>query len=347
MIILTITFVILFFVVIGKLVITNYYRQISINDFNVKNTLPLRGILALTIILHHLSTVGEGCHAFYCFYSWGVYVVSVFFFLTGYGLTISYINKGNIYLEGFVSHRFLKLLPPYLLCVIVYVTYQYVCIDNFNILQIVDGDIDNIVNSLLPTSWFVVAILLFYPAFYFSMKLSKSVFWDFFFLLGWSIVYYALVKHFGMKEYWFMSIFAINLGIGFAYVEDKVKKSISKHLLGSEVIALLLFLILFVCIPSIDENVISLHLGYKYKLLCVTIIPLFVVMLIYGGRFQSRALSYLGKISYEIYLVQGFICQLLSVYFIDKPFWYCLLAIGLSVVSAIGVNKLCNLLYIK
>ena len=341
-------FILLFLGVIVKLlVMKNRGNVVCINDFNVQNTLPVRGILALSIIVHHLSIFGYGCGSFLPFYSWGVYIVSVFFFLTGYGLMVSYIKKGQSYLKGFISHRFFKLLPPYLLCVALYVVYQYMTIDDFSILSVLTKDIDKAVNILLPTSWFVVVILIFYLAFYLSMKLGKSLPVNIIILVGWAVCYYFAVKYLNLKEYWYMSIFALNLGMVFAYKENILKRYINQHLVESEVVALLLFLIVYVFIPYIDDSIVPLHLGYKYKLFGVTIIPLFVVLLTYGGRIHSKWLDALGKKSYEIYLVQGFICQLYYGYLYSSPLLYFVSAIGMSVVMAYVVSTICDSLYSK
>ena len=65
------------------------------NDYlGVKSTTGLKGFLALGIVFHHLSqwvTTGE---EFSNFGYMGTYIVSVFFFLSGYGLYVQNEKKG-------------------------------------------------------------------------------------------------------------------------------------------------------------------------------------------------------------------------------------------------------------
>lgn len=49
----------------------------------------------------------------------GILCVAVFFFYSGYGLTISLRNKKN-YMQGFIRKRFLTILVPYLMIAFIY-----------------------------------------------------------------------------------------------------------------------------------------------------------------------------------------------------------------------------------
>ena len=46
--------------------------------------------------------------------------MAVFFFLSGYGLVVSLIMKGQKYLDGFLKKRLLKIVLPLVLCSIVF-----------------------------------------------------------------------------------------------------------------------------------------------------------------------------------------------------------------------------------
>lgn len=88
------------------------------NKFDVANTLPIRGILALLIICDHIG------FEFFdtpmsLFVLFGPLVVSLFFFFSGYGLMTSYMRKGPDYLKGFFVKRFGKLVPQFVLLSII------------------------------------------------------------------------------------------------------------------------------------------------------------------------------------------------------------------------------------
>ena len=75
------------------------------NEFGRGKVFPLKGILAVLIVLHHL-TYEIKSPLLQPFHSWGAPIVSVFFFISGYGLMTSYKNKGKHYLSGFIKHGY-------------------------------------------------------------------------------------------------------------------------------------------------------------------------------------------------------------------------------------------------
>lgn len=90
--------------------------------FDLPHTLPLRGILAILVIL---------CHTIYYYQSYCNFVatdlgligapsVSCFFFLSGYGLMTSMKYKGKNYLQCFFKKRLSKLLIPLLIITNIY-----------------------------------------------------------------------------------------------------------------------------------------------------------------------------------------------------------------------------------
>lgn len=94
-------------------------------QFSKQATVPLRGLLAIGIVLHHLSLrlveASPDCHWIWLQFSfWGAPIVAVFFFLSGYGLMVSLITKGQEYLDGFLKKRLLKIVLPLVLCSIVF-----------------------------------------------------------------------------------------------------------------------------------------------------------------------------------------------------------------------------------
>ena len=103
----------------------------NIGRFSKEATLPLRGVLALLIVFHHISLrltymVPKDAKVNYLrdFSDWGEPIVSVFFFLSGYGIIKSYQKKGKSYLEGFFSGRLLRLMVPFIICCICYYPFN-------------------------------------------------------------------------------------------------------------------------------------------------------------------------------------------------------------------------------
>lgn len=96
----------------------------QLGAFSVEATLELRGVLALGIVMHHISLrVVQAAPTIWGisqFEFWGAPIVAVFFFLSGYGLMKSLQVKGTAYLNGFLRKRLTKVALPLFLCSLVY-----------------------------------------------------------------------------------------------------------------------------------------------------------------------------------------------------------------------------------
>lgn len=112
----------LFFVVLACFIMAAAFRRTDgLYDFNSKATLPLRGLLAIGIILHHLSLTyqfNECINVFHIspifyFREMGGPIVAIFFLITGYGLSKSLQIKGTSYLSGFLKKDWEKSCPNF------------------------------------------------------------------------------------------------------------------------------------------------------------------------------------------------------------------------------------------
>ena len=133
--------------------------QILFSPFNVDRTLSLRGILVLLIVLHHLSGVTSfpGLSPSFRmlvsqFTFFGGGAVSMFFFISGYGLMASLHKKGKIYLDSFYKKRFLKLLPPLLIATCIFICIR-MCFEHLSAWNICYEM--TLGNPPLPNSWYM------------------------------------------------------------------------------------------------------------------------------------------------------------------------------------------------
>ncbi|KKG67881.1 hypothetical protein DU43_06805 [Methanosarcina mazei] len=79
-----------------------------------ENTERVRGLLVLLIILHHFTRGMDNIGLMLPFRPIGIYVVSFFFFLSGYGLMSSKLKNPN-YFKNFISKRTSKVYIPFLI----------------------------------------------------------------------------------------------------------------------------------------------------------------------------------------------------------------------------------------
>lgn len=275
-------------------------------QFSKQATVPLRGLLATGIVLHHLSLrLVEASPDYSWIWSqfsfWGAPIVAVFFFLSGYGLMVSLITKGQKYLDGFLKKRLLKIVLPLVLCSIVFEAISITLWGG----QIADFRKDW---PFLPNCWFCVTIIIYYFAFYITALLFKSSpikvaysMWLF------SFVYVFLFKVMDFYNWWYQMVLSINIGMTLAYYETAIRNVLYKY---KRTIVLLLFLLTFLsaywasCSKTdnfpVGMMVLSLVVGLLiYSSLCFRPIK------------SNRLLTFFGRYSFEIYLIHGAVISVL------------------------------------
>ena len=81
----------------------------------------LKSIFPILIIVHHISNFGYSGMS--CMNAINVFIMPMFFAMSGYGLVICYKNRNN-YINGFLKRSLSKLFVPYLIALICFVTYR-------------------------------------------------------------------------------------------------------------------------------------------------------------------------------------------------------------------------------
>lgn len=282
------------------------YAQAQVKDgfvgeaFNLKNTLPLRGALALSILSFHTSLLLKPqtpilANIIHEIRGWSIMVVAGFFFMTGYGLITSIKAKGADYLHGFLSKRITKLLPAFI------ITSILIEIENL-------GKGDLTLDTLLADlqhgpgySWYVYAIVIFYILFKLIFSLTRNqspsaITWK---IWIYTIVVLALIyvaEHIlHWATHYYASSFAVILGMFYAHYEHHIKHIYERFpLLSAFIFTCLIFLLYVLHTKS------STPVAYR----CIqNLLPIALVFIIYSiGKTKSPVLSFLGSISYEIYL---------------------------------------------
>lgn len=305
-----------------------------LHDFSLERTLPLRGILALLIVMHHLArtiSLGHDNAFIKQFNEWGSLVVGLFFFITGYGLMVSYRRKGEKYLVGFVRHRLIKLLPPFLITMFGWMAFIYISTGENTLLwfsKMLYGE------TPLPNSWFIYAILLFYIFFYIVARIVKSPLRSIWFLWLISSLYIIAMHHTNWGTFWYSTTFSLNVGYTYAYCENTIKVKISKR---PWTILLAFITLLFLLIFVIWKDYHWMGLIIRWFM------PICVVFCIYVlGMVQTRLLNFLGNISYEIYLVHG--CFISYFYDLQKEYIaiFIIVVYVCSIFTAWIIHKICG-----
>lgn len=331
----------IFFILLVFLSLVGYKIQsrfLPTYDFNLQETLPLRGFLAICVMLTHLCPyLVDEAPLLNDFGLWGPPSVGTFFLLAGYGLAFSYKKKGRDYLHGFFKKRLLRLLWPLLIMTLIYQGYKAYngC---FNLKEMFI--------SPSPMSWFIYALVVWYVGYYVAFKLGGAR--NIQIILVWIFTLIYLVATIYLKlAYYYISILPMPLALTYVFYEEKVKAFISRH---DKMVWSIVMLMTLVVMGYAVAGQYGKRLLPGWGLPVYTFVPCVIVYITYYlGGWKNKVTNFLGNISYEFYIVHGFIVmQLGHVHMFGQTgytnaFWAIFVVCGLTVVFAWMLSQLCNI----
>lgn len=314
-----------------------YKREDFDNFLSVETTNCLRGILAVIIVVVHL-TMRTNILTFspirVVVGSLGYLAVAVFFFLSGYGLTISAQKKGDGYLESFLRKRILPYYLNYLILVIIYALLQFVVLGQE--LQPID-----ILTSLfwggtiVGFGWYLQALLLFYIVYFLVFRFIKwGGVWPKYILYNIFLAIYCIVASLiESGSTWYESTFAISLGMLFAYKRDSVISILRNYYYPSLVLSFLIFFGLYAGYIFSSIQAISIFL----KMLSAVAFSVFTAIVIFKLPINFEIFRHIGKYSYEIYVVQAIPMLLFhsEIIYISNDWLYCFSCIATILILSI------------
>lgn len=332
---------VLYLILFIILIMTMYCVRINTGNFTAAlsydKSNAMKGILALVIVFHHLvlesniSFIGLEVFKYIAFP-----LVSVFFFFSGYGLVKSYYkNGGQIFLKQYAIKRMTRLLIPYIIVIIYYGLYKYFREPAaFN-----PGDFltDVFLAREIGPLWYMTVILFVYALFGVCFKYLKAVTARRAILAA-TVVYIFSCIAFSAPSQWYSSIIGFYVGILYGMNEKKVTDSIHDRYFVKLFLLFFGFVILFglrlVVSSRITDSEI-LHGPFRSAIDIVFI--LFLISLFEIIEIKKNAMLFIGKISYEIYLIHPFIIYSLAKKILDDE-KYSLIAFLCSILLAYILN---------
>ena len=262
-------------------------------SFGLDKMVFLKAIMALLIVADHLT--------FYLdtpflapFREIGAPIVSLFLFISGYGLYRSWQNKGQVYLDSFLRKRILRVIVPAIVALIIYYILLWNPARNYGseVLALIRNGI-----PLLPFSWYVADIVFFYFAYYLVFEYLPEKFRISGLFFSASILMIATILA-GYDRCWWVCSFAFPTGAVVAKHETQIITicQSAKNYAFSLCILCILFILLY-----LPRN------PYLWTL-CYMIIPVIAYLLavrIPLDKLNGPIVVFLSSISYEIYLCQG------------------------------------------
>ena len=265
------------------------------------STTALKGILCIFIMLHNLGLDFQGN-------SWlsetisdraGTVAVSMFFFLSGYGLLKAYQAKGNKFLLKLILHNCVKL---YLIAVginlLEYLVFFRGAFDTKDtILRILNLDLFNNFNRMNRHGWFIASILAMYVIFalvffIFSLfKLKHNVLVATLIVAAVSLGFYLTTLIVGQGGMYTKGLPCFGVGLLYTYFYTYVNKFLARFRIPIEIVTL--------AISIVD---ILLFWGT----IAGYLMNFFVIALSTKYRYDNRVSLFLGKISLGVYLFLHF-----------------------------------------
>lgn len=301
----------------------------ELRTFGKDDTLPLRGLLALLVVIGHLDN--HTGHFFQClsYIHWSTPAVGVFFFLSGYGVCKSYegavrSGRDSGYAGRFLLKALIRLLPLLLSTWIILLAYQWM-VGGFRA-ELIFHKVYSGEFVQTPGSWYVYALLIFYLGFCLAMRFESLCF-RMLVLLAVVTGYYMITRYsLSLGRNWWQTAYAFPVGYLFSAQEGRIRDFVARHPIAGYSFAIVLFLGAF---GLYRLNGIPLIGKAREPFFAILGVP--VVLWFYSGGALRRfgPLRMLGVCSYEIYLVHCLFLREFQAFGLS-PYAYVALVLGVT-----------------
>ena len=339
-------------------------KQFQESPFDLSVTKGLTGYFSLCILFHHVAVLYNRYYEIdavsFAVEQMGVLLVGFFFLFSGYGLIISCETKEN-YLKTFVIRRVCTVLLPFFICHYIYILTTLLAGSRYSMKELVLSFFGLIL--LNDQMWFAVEIMILYMAFFLIFRFSKNEKLNFLFMgtfvLGLIIFSFFqghdndnIQMHWFHGEWWYNTTLLFFIGMLLAKHREKLLVTTKKYY-GR---LLLVFSVLFLLLWKATDYMLSNYgywtetpfdNGYADKILTLSVqlpmvitFELLLLLILLKVRIHNRFLTFLGKISLELVLLQNVFLFLFTDYFPQKTGLYLLATTVCTLFLAIIINKI-------
>lgn len=286
-----------------------------------KNTISLRGISAIEIMLGHIG-LSTGNFILYPNKKAGILFVGIFFMLSGYGLTSSFYSKTN-YLKSFFRKRLSNILCPVLIVYISATAIYHVIWPECDIWERID-----FYSFLQKTNWYVWELLLLYVLFYICFKLNEKYALLLLTMASLMIILAAYELH--LSNPWYGSTMCFPLGILYYYISQGKLKNLFP--------GRFFFLYFFTLVISTGtffyggNTFLANVLGRNIASLSFCII---IILFLDKYRIGNIFTIHLGYYSYEIFLIHPNIISFFRKINLSNDYLFSALVIIVTLVASI------------
>lgn len=278
-------FLITFFIII--LYKVKIGKNVNNSFFEKEQSKVIKGICCIVVFLVHVPKV-HGNVIQDAIGSFGYICVTIFFLLSAYGLKYSISNKKN-YLKNFLRNRVLVIYIPFLIANIL---KQLIELDNgINFLEIIG----------LKNISFIGELIIFYIIFYIIYRNLNNKIADYV-MVGITIVI-SLVSYV-LKIGWFVECLGFAAGIILYNKEKNINNYFEKNYIIKLLTSIFVSFALGIFYIKMKNIII---LNYLLKIILGISIISLLIGLLKKIKINNKILLFLGRISFEIYLLHSII----------------------------------------
>lgn len=293
----------------------------------------LKGIVVLVIIFEHIHLYTLGGGLYKILFAMPLLFVSVFFFMSGYGLQFSFQSTKGAYLNGYLYRRYPKVLLPYLLAFLLTLAGYLLAGVPVEASEILPSFVNGV--PFVKFSWYVIAILFFYLAFYLIYRFcprGRKIL-----LLLFLAAYIAACYFLGYGAWWYNSCLSFLLGICWAERWGDITRFLKKRY-PLKLLACGVLLAGFCALAYLSKNTLVTLFA---NLCAALLLPAFFMILTMKVKFKNPVLGFLGTLSFELYLLQGLPMEALrgSRIFISNDLLYAVAVLAATVALAFLLNR--------
>lgn len=308
--------------------------------FTMDQTLALRGICAVEIMLGHIG-LATGSMILYLNRKAGILFVGIFFLLSGYGVAYSADYKEG-YLRHFLLVRASKmLLPAYFIKLIMSVIELFVlrCLGKPCIGV-------NLWDFIIGQNWYVWEQLFFYMLYWLAYKFVPKHIEITVSLISVAFIWIAFVN--GMDNPWYGSTLCFALGLYYyKYESGKLGEgNIIEHIFHNRggiycVFLVALFLVLITSVAGFVFLGNSSVLGNPVARNVASVsFCMIVILLLYKFRIGNLISRCLGRCSYEIFLIHPYILVILKEISVESAWIVGIITVSITIIFSMTIYYL-------
>jgi|GEM_PF-981502 peptidoglycan/LPS O-acetylase OafA/YrhL len=331
--------IMLFSFVLIPILFISSVKKFSLKEFkndkdilSINNSLVLRGIAAITVMLHHYSLRLVNPYKICYFFFVGYLAVGIFFFLSGYASFIQLSKKGDAMWDKYFYKRLIRLLIPFwvtnFIYALLYLPTPLQFIKATITLKQVRGTV-----SEWAIVWFLATIIYFTILFWISYRFTNNPRNGLLIFIAGTIMLIIINKYILHHDnYWYNSSLAYGTGIWYAIY----KKTINNYIIRFKKYLLPIVTLVFLVILYATTK------GYQpwfIQIICCELCIFLVIILEHCTILKSSILKTIGTASWEIFLIHPLIYSAYYSVFTDFYGLSGILCILIGIILGIIINK--------